>query len=103
MSSLMQNLIRRGATWYGRIFIPKDRWADVGKAMGAANGVKREVVRTLQTDRQAGGEVASEHRPHGHAGHHRAPPESRLSIGTGAGPPIGVQKGPPFVAICLSH
>jgi integrase len=45
----MQNLIRRGATFYGRLFIPQDRWADVGKAMGAAGGVKREVVRTLQT------------------------------------------------------
>jgi integrase len=45
----MQNLIRRGATFYGRLFIPQDRWRDVGRAMGAAGGIKREVVRTLQT------------------------------------------------------
>jgi hypothetical protein len=45
----MQNLIRRGPTWYARSFIPKDRWADVGKAMNAANGIRREVVRTLNT------------------------------------------------------
>lgn len=50
LSSLpMQNLLRRGNTWFARLFIPNDRWADVGKAMGAARGIKREVVRTLQT------------------------------------------------------
>jgi integrase len=45
----MQNLLRRGATYYARLFIPSDRWADVGKAVGARGGTKREVVRTLQT------------------------------------------------------
>ncbi|HVY16077.1 MAG TPA: tyrosine-type recombinase/integrase [Rhodopila sp.] len=45
----MQNLIRRGKTWYARLFVPRDRWADVGKAMAAQTGIKREVVRTLQT------------------------------------------------------
>jgi integrase len=45
----MQNLIRRTNTWYARFFIPKERWVDVGKAMGAARGVKKEVVRTLKT------------------------------------------------------
>ena len=30
----MQNLLRRGGTDYARFFIPADRWADVGKAMG---------------------------------------------------------------------
>ncbi len=45
----MQNLLRRGNAWFARLFIPQDRWANVGKAMGAARGIKREVVRTLQT------------------------------------------------------
>jgi integrase len=45
----MQNLIRRSNTWYARFFVPKERWADVGKAMGAARGIKKEVVRTLKT------------------------------------------------------
>ena len=45
----MQNLLRRGATYYARLFIPADRWSDVGKAMNAAGGTKKEAVRTLQT------------------------------------------------------
>ena len=45
----MQNLIRRGNTWFARFFIPRDRWADAGKALKATGGVKREIVRTLGT------------------------------------------------------
>src|SRR3954451_10747814 len=45
----MANLLKRGATYFVRLTIPRDRWADVGRAMGAAGGLKREVVRTLQT------------------------------------------------------
>jgi hypothetical protein len=45
----MHNLIRRGNTWFARYHIPRDRWADAGKATGAAQGVLREVVRTLRT------------------------------------------------------
>jgi integrase len=45
----MQNLVRRGNTWFARFHIPRDRWADAGKATGAARGVLREVVRTLRT------------------------------------------------------
>ena len=45
----MANLLKRGSTYFVRLSIPRDRWADVGKAMGAPGGVRREVVRTLQT------------------------------------------------------
>lgn len=45
----MANLLKRGSTYFVRLTIPRDRWADVGRAMIAAGGLKREVVRTLQT------------------------------------------------------
>ncbi len=45
----MTNLLRRGLGWYARLSIPRDRWADVGTAMRAPGGVKREIVRTLGT------------------------------------------------------
>ena len=45
----MAHLLKRGDTFFVRLTIPRDRWADVGKAMGAATGIRREVVRTLQT------------------------------------------------------
>ncbi len=43
------NILKRGGTYFVRLTVPKDRWGDVGQAMGAPNGVKREIVRTLQT------------------------------------------------------
>ena len=43
------SLLRRGNTWFARYNVPQDRWADVGQALGAKGGVKREIVRTLQT------------------------------------------------------
>lgn len=46
----MANLLRRGHTWFARLHIPADRWADVGRALGAKSGVKRELVRTLGTN-----------------------------------------------------
>ncbi|HXT81696.1 MAG TPA: DUF6538 domain-containing protein, partial [Acetobacteraceae bacterium] len=49
----MQNLLRRGNTWFARLFIPHDRWADVGKALKVKGGLKREVVRTLGTTDRA--------------------------------------------------
>ena len=45
----MANLLRRGQTWFVRFNIPKERQSDVGKALGARNGVKLEAVRTLGT------------------------------------------------------
>ena len=45
----MANLLKRGNTWCVRFNVPKDRQADVGRAMGARSGVKLEVVRTLGT------------------------------------------------------
>jgi hypothetical protein len=43
------SLLRRGHTWCVRFNVPQDRWADLGKATGAKSGIKREIVRTLQT------------------------------------------------------
>lgn len=45
----MTNILKRGQGYYARLTIPQDRWADVGKAMGAKAGLKRELVRTLET------------------------------------------------------
>jgi integrase len=45
----MQNLLHRGHAWFARYIVPKDRWGDVGRAMKAPNGTKREIVRTLST------------------------------------------------------
>jgi integrase len=45
----MENVIRRGLTFYARYRIPEDRWGDVGLALKAAGGIKREIVKTLQT------------------------------------------------------
>jgi integrase len=45
----MSSILRRGLTFYARLNIPEARWADVGRAMGAVGGVKRELVKTLQT------------------------------------------------------
>ena len=45
----MANLLKRGSTYYVRLTIPGDRWSDVGRALGARSGIKREVVRTLET------------------------------------------------------
>ena len=45
----MENVILRGKTYYARYRVPAARWADVGKALGAAGGIKREVVKTLAT------------------------------------------------------
>ena len=45
----MGNILRRGRDLLPRLHIPEARWADVGRAMGAAGGIKRELVRTLQT------------------------------------------------------
>ena len=45
----MGNIIRRGLTLYARLHIPKDRQADVGRAMGSKGGLCRERVRTLET------------------------------------------------------
>ncbi len=49
MVAVMANLLKRGDTYFVRLMIPRDRWTDVGKAMGARGGIRREVVRTLQT------------------------------------------------------
>ena len=42
----MANLIKRGATFYVRLHIPLDHQRDVGGALGASGGIKREVVKT---------------------------------------------------------
>lgn len=45
----MANLTRRGLTYFARLHVPRDRWADVGRAYGAARGVVRDRTRTLET------------------------------------------------------
>ena len=45
----MANLLKRGDTCFVRLMIPRNRWADIGRAMGARGGIRWEVVRTLQT------------------------------------------------------
>lgn len=45
----MSSILQRGQTWYARLHIPENRWADVGEALGARSGIKRDVVKTLQT------------------------------------------------------
>jgi hypothetical protein len=45
----MDKPLRRGGAYFARLIIPKARRADVGKAYKTASGVRREVVRTLQT------------------------------------------------------
>ena len=42
----LANLLKRGDTYFVRLM---SRWADVGRAMGARGGIRREIVRTLQT------------------------------------------------------
>lgn len=43
------SILRRGQTYFVRVTLPPDRWADVGRAMGARAGLRREVVKTLGT------------------------------------------------------
>ncbi|MFT9447265.1 MAG: hypothetical protein ABF576_11535 [Gluconobacter japonicus] len=38
-----------GLTWSVRLSIPRDRWADAGKAFGTTSGIKQEVIRSLGT------------------------------------------------------
>jgi len=45
----MRNLTTRGKVYYARFIVPKDRWLDVGKAMGSSTGKRRDVVLTLET------------------------------------------------------
>lgn len=49
----MTNLTRRHRTYFVRFNIPRDRWADVGKALGVPSGTVREIVRTLGTPDRA--------------------------------------------------
>ena len=43
------SLLRRGLTYFVRVTLPPDRWADIGRSMGARSGLRREVVKTLGT------------------------------------------------------
>ena len=45
----MAGIVRRGLTYYARVIIPEARQRDVGRAFGAANGIRRDIVRTLET------------------------------------------------------
>ena len=43
------SIFQRGGRWSVRVSFPKERWADIGRAMGASNGLKRDISRTLET------------------------------------------------------
>lgn len=43
------SIFERGGRWSVLVSFPEDRWADVGRAMGATGGVKRDICRTLET------------------------------------------------------
>ncbi|MEN3166152.1 hypothetical protein [Gluconobacter sp. OJB] len=46
----MHGLRRTGGLAYSaHLSIPRDRWADAGKAFGTKTGIKQEVVRSLGT------------------------------------------------------
>ncbi|NVN40514.1 hypothetical protein HUK82_08045, partial [Ameyamaea chiangmaiensis] len=38
-----------GKTYAARLSIPRERWADVGRAYGTRTGVRQELVRSTQT------------------------------------------------------
>lgn len=42
-------IFQRGGRWSVRVSFPEDRWSDIGQAMGAASGIKRDICRTLET------------------------------------------------------
>jgi hypothetical protein len=43
------HLRRVRGVYYVRVVIPKDRWVDVGRAMNAKAGQRRELQKTLKT------------------------------------------------------
>ena len=43
------SIFQRGGRWSVRVSFPEDRWGDIGRATGAAKGIKRDVCRTLET------------------------------------------------------
>lgn len=45
----VQNMTKRGGVYYVRFIIPKHRWQDVGRATAARQGMRRDIVRTLET------------------------------------------------------
>ncbi|MFT9219995.1 hypothetical protein [Gluconobacter oxydans] len=45
----MANLTVRDGGYYVRFIVPKDRWRDVGAALGSRTGIRRDVLKSLQT------------------------------------------------------
>ncbi|WP_224777789.1 site-specific integrase [Gluconobacter thailandicus] len=45
----MANLTNRGGLYYVRFSIPKERWADAGKVLGSNTGIRRDILKSLQT------------------------------------------------------
>ncbi|WP_249206716.1 hypothetical protein [Gluconobacter cerinus] len=45
----MANLTLRNGAYFVRYIVPKDRWRDVGAVLGSSTGIRRDVLKSLQT------------------------------------------------------
>ncbi|MBS1019553.1 hypothetical protein JK205_11545 [Gluconobacter cerinus] len=45
----MANLTNRDGLYYVRFIIPKDRWQDAGKVLGSRTGIRKDILKSLQT------------------------------------------------------
>ncbi|GBR47762.1 hypothetical protein [Gluconobacter roseus] len=45
----MANLTERHGSYYVRFIVPKERWRDVGAVLGSSTGLRRDVLKSLQT------------------------------------------------------
>ncbi|MCP1270786.1 MULTISPECIES: hypothetical protein [Acetobacter] len=45
----MQNMTKRGSVYYIRFIVPKERWQDVGRATEARNGIRKDIIKSLET------------------------------------------------------
>lgn len=43
------SIFERGGRWSVRVSFPEDRWADIGRVMGATSSIRRDICRTLET------------------------------------------------------
>ncbi|WP_246091450.1 hypothetical protein [Swingsia samuiensis] len=45
----MTHLTHRAGLYYVRFIVPKDRWQDVGKVLNSSTGLRRDILKSLQT------------------------------------------------------
>ncbi len=43
------SIFQRGGRWSVRVSFPEGRWTDIGRAVGAVSGLKRDISRSLET------------------------------------------------------